>query len=193
MGKKIAIDTYYYEDSAKTVGVIFNNWDDPEPERGIVSWSYEFGPYIPGKFYIRELPCIMGLLKKIPDILFYDAIILDGLARLPGSTTEGLGMHLEEELGNVLPGWRGPSPTNPEQILGPGIIGVAKTKFSGCDEDGSIAKVFRGSAIKPLYVNTTWFNVSAAEAAKAIKSMHGSYRLPTLLKILDKETKIKGG
>lgn len=195
MGKKVAIDTYYYKDRAKTVGVVFNEWEDSEPEKIIVSWlsSDQYGPYIPGEFYKRELPCILGLLDNIPDILGYDAIILDGLAHLPtvpGGIVDGLGIRLEEELNKRYPNFRNSDPFGTGRIYGPAVIGVAKTPFKGCDDDAGIAKVFRGSAKKPLYVCTTWFNMSSSDAGDHIKSMHGEFRIPTLLKILDKETKI---
>ena len=197
MGKKIAIDTYYYKDRAKTVGVIFNEWEDQEPEKVIWSWlsSDKYGPYIPGEFYKRELPCIMDLLNQVPDILDYDAIILDGLARLPrinpdDELREGLGLHLEAALDEKYPDFRNHHPTDPMKIYGPAIIGVAKTPFKGADSDTGIAKVYRGEAKNPLYVCTTWFNMSANDAGECIKSMAGDYRIPTLLKILDRETKL---
>jgi exodeoxyribonuclease-5/deoxyribonuclease V len=196
MGKKIAIDTYYYKDRAKTVGVVFNEWDDAVPEKILISWlsSDKYGPYIPGEFYKRELPCIMNLLEQIPDILDYDAIILDGLAHLPMANPEdkvdGLGIHLEQELNKKYPDFRNNHPTDPMKIYGPAIIGVAKTSFKGCDSDPGIAKIFRGTGKTPLYVCTTWFNMSSNDAGEAVKSMHGDYRIPTLLKILDKETKL---
>ena len=168
MGKKIAIDTYYYKDRAKTVGIVFNEWEDEVPEKVLISWlsSDKYGPYIPGEFYKRELPCIMHLLEQVPDI------------------------RLEQELDKEHPDFRNNHPTDPMKIYGPAIIGVAKTSFKGCDSDHGIAKVYRGEAKNPLYVCTTWFNMSANEAAERIKSMHGNYRIPTLLKILDKETKL---
>ena len=196
MGKKIAIDTYYYKDRAKTVGVVFNEWEDEVPEKVLISWlsSDKYGPYIPGEFYKRELPCIMHLLEQVPDILNYDAIILDGLAHLPKTDPlaepDGLGIRLEQELDKEHPDFRNNHPTDPMKIYGPAIIGVAKTSFKGCDSDHGLAKVYRGEAKNPLYVCTTWFNMSANEAAEHIKSMHGNYRIPTLLKILDKETKL---
>ena len=189
MGKKIAIDTYYYLDKAKTVGVIFENWEDPEPLEIVSSWSESFGQYIPGEFYKRELPCIMDLIqKKVPNIKDYECIILDGLARLPGSASEGLGLHLESELEKVYPDFRD-APGNID-IGGPAIMGVAKTKFKGIDEDDGTCKVYRGTAKNPLYTNTTWIKMSSAMAADYLKRMHGPYRIPTLLKILDRETKL---
>jgi deoxyribonuclease V len=196
MGKKIAIDTYYYKDRAKTVGVIFNEWTDDSPEKIITSWlsSDKYGPYIPGEFYKRELPCIMNLLDKVPDILDYDAIILDGLARLPiineSDPVEGLGVHLEKALDEKYPNFRNNNPHDKDKIYGPAIIGVAKSPFSGCDKDSGIVKLYRGQAKTPLYINTTWFKESASKAGENIKSMAGDYRIPKLLKILDKETKL---
>ena len=188
MGKKIAIDTYYYKDRAKTVGVIFENWEDSEPLKIVSTWSSSFGPYIPGEFFKRELPCIMDLIQKeVPDIKDYDCIILDGLARLPGSSSEGLGLHLESELEKAFPGFR--IDQDPMVIGGPAIMGVAKTKFKGVEEDNGTCKVLRGEAKNPLYTNTTWIKMSSSDAADCLRKMHGQYRIPTLLKILDRETK----
>lgn len=181
MGKKIAIDTYYYdsENLAKTVGVVFNNWSDSKPSEVIVSWySGEIKKYVSGEFYKRELPCIQKLLSLIPDLNTYDAIILDGYAKLPyeSSSPEGLGVRLEEYLCSL--GYC------------PGIIGVAKTKFSGGKEN-LITKVFRGRAKNPLYITTTGKQYTDAFAGSCIQSMHGGNRIPTLLKLLDKETKTR--
>lgn len=192
MGKKIAIDTYYYSDTeAKTVGVIFENWDDSEPLEIKEAWSHEFGPYIPGEFYKRELPCMLDLLLTIPDLKDFDAIIIDGLAHLPMTddrkVAEGLGIHLENELER-----RGIiDRTTDYGINHVGIIGVAKSRFSAADKDPGISKLYRGTAKTPLYIDTTWFGYSSASAAECIKSMHGEHRIPTLLKLVDTLTKTR--
>ena len=202
MGKKIAIDTYYYSDTeAKTVGVIFNNWEDTEPSQILEAWTYEFGPYIPGEFYKRELPCMLDLLKKVPDLKDYDAIIIDGLAHLPPCQKEskdisealsngleppdGLGIRLEQalhDLGIV-------DRSTDYGINHVGIIGVAKSRFTGVDSDTGTSKIFRGNSKSPLYVNTTWFGYSSNSAGSCIMLMAGNGRIPTLLKLLDKLTK----
>lgn len=192
MGKKIALDTYYYSDTeAKTVGAIFENWNDPQPKEIIEVWSSEFGPYIPGEFYKRELPCMLDLLHKVPDLSDFDAIIIDGLAHLPlvdpQTLMDGLGMRLEHALekeGII-------DRTTNYGINHVGIIGVAKSKFDKADEDPGIAKVYRGQAKTPLYVDTTWFGYSSASAGKCIESMHGEYRIPTILKLVDTLTKTR--
>ena len=161
MGKKIAIDTYYYKDRAKTVGVVFNEWNDAVPEKILISWlsSDKYGPYIPGEFYKRELPCIINLIQKNNiDLKEFDTIILDGLARLPGSCTEGLGAHLEDKIEELWP--------DLDFYDRPSIMGVAKTKFCGIEDDKGTCSVLRGSAKTPLYVNTTWHLMSSADAAE---------------------------
>lgn len=167
---KIAIDTYYRSDSdAYTVGVLFENWQDSKPKEIISCHTSSFAPYIPGQFYKREMPCILDLLKQI-NISNLDTIILDGFVKLP--ERDGLGMHLWKELGL------------PSSLS---IVGVAKTRFDKCE---SIAlPVYRGkTAIKPLWVNTNGL-ISNEEAVDRIKQMHGDFRIPDLLKLLDKETK----
>ena len=193
MGKKIALDTYYYSDTeAKTVGAIFSNWEDAKPEKIIEVWSSEFGPYIPGEFYKRELPCMLDLLDKVPDLCDFDAIIIDGLAHLPSQAdkvADGLGIRLEKAL--TVRG--GIDRTTQYGITHVGIIGVAKSKFQGVEEDMGISKVYRGNAKTPLYVDTTWFGYSSLSAAKCIESMHGEYRIPTILKLVDTLTKTRTG
>lgn len=192
MGKKIAVDTYYYSDTeAKTVGVVFDNWEDERPAQILEAWTHEFGPYIPGEFYKRELPCILDLLHKVPDLSDFDAIIIDGLAHLPpeicSDPPDGLGIRLEialEKEGII-------DRSTDYGINHVGIIGVAKGKFKGVDTDAGTSKLYRGASKTPLYINTTWFGYSSNSAAECIKSMNGEHRIPTLLKILDKLTKTR--
>lgn len=166
--KKLAIDTFYIgEDKAYTVGIGFNDWADSSPLFIIDSWYTEkLEPYIPGEFYKRELPCILGLLGKIK-IEEFDTLLIDGLVR----TTKGDG--LGAKLGSLFPALE--------------IIGVAKTKFQGAE----YCEVIRGKhgTTKPLYVQA--LHMPNYCAGTLIKNMHGEYRIPTLLKILDKETKKK--
>ena len=182
--KKLATDTYYYKDRAKTVGIIFNSWEDSEPAEIIHSWlsADKYGPYIPGEFYKRELPCIINLFKEHNiDLKEFDTIILDGLARLPGSSTEGLGAHLEDKIQELWP--------DLDFYDRPSIMGIAKTKFGDVENDPGTSVVHRGTAKTPLYVNTTWHLMSSADAAENLKKMHGDNRIPTLLKLLDRATK----
>lgn len=174
--KKIAIDSYYTEDTAYTVGVVFNDIEDSEPERIIESMTSDFEPYIPGEFYRRELPGVLRILREL-DLRDFDTIILDSFVRLKDESHEwsGLGEILKarlEEEGR----WH--------KDLS--IWGVAKTNFIMSDQISE--KVYRGESKKPLYVQSTR---DSKGAALLVRRMHGDHRIPTLLKILDKETKKK--
>lgn len=172
--KKLALDTYYLEENdAYTVGVIFDKWTDSEPQEIITVHTHNFASYIPGEFYKRELPCILDLLKKI-SLDEIGVIILDGFLRLKTDedkeVKDGLGMHLKPYL--------------PEHVK---LIGVAKSIFG--DNKKISESVLRGEATNPLWVQGEGY--SNKEAAGLIKNMYGNYRIPQMLKTLDKLTKGK--
>lgn len=157
----LATDTHYKTDRAITAGVCFNNWTDSEPLKEIITIVNGIKKYEPGMFYKREMPCIIKLvenLKKLPDI-----IIVDGFVYLGKENKPGLGWHLFNELNNRT-----------------AIIGVAKNAFQDTPPE---TKIYRGSSKKPLYV--TSIGIDLEKAKNCIGKMHGSYRLPTLLKHVD--------
>lgn len=163
----IAFDTYYYDNKAKTVGVCFNKWDDDKPIEIYSEIIEGVAEYEPGLFYKRELPCILSLLKKI-SLDKIDLIIVDSYVILDDNGKLGLGGHLYEKLNKQIP-----------------IIGVAK---SGFDSNKLNAKaLLRGESKKPLYISAIGIELSLA--FEYIKSMHGNYRMPTLLQIMDTKTK----
>lgn len=134
-GKKnviTAIDVNYREEGALAAGVVFRRWSDNTPEYEICVYLPEVTEYIPGSFYLRELPCILSLLKELPEKP--DIIIIDGYVRLGESGSDGLGMKLFNAL-------KGKSK----------VIGVAKTEFAGTPED---TRVFRGNSSRPLYITS---------------------------------------
>ena len=178
----LAIDTYYLSDKAKTVGILFKDWIDLVPEEIITSWTDQFGPYIPGKFYLRELPPILDLLEKIQgkeERITY--IILDGFLRIHDKETG----ELREGLGDML--LRRIKPWNPC------LIGVAKKDFGGT---GLIYGEALGYTRGPKGSTPLWIQggggLSNEEALRLVKRMKGQYRLPELLRLLDKETKKEG-
>jgi deoxyinosine 3'endonuclease (endonuclease V) len=178
--KKIAIDSYYQDESiCKTVGVIFNSWTDTEPEKEIECLTSNFEPYIPGEFYKRELPGILELLKQV-NLEEFDTIIVDSFLELidkeSNTRKPGLGLHLADNLAKT-----------GQLHKGLNIIGVAKSKFG---KTGKISTaIYRGESKKPLWIQS--LNKSNLDAGELIKNMAGPYRLPALLKILDKRTKNK--
>ncbi len=165
----LAIDVKYNEEepTAKAVGVLFN-WMGEMPERTIVKEVQNIHKYIPGQFYKRELPCILEILKDV-DLNDIEAIIVDGHVYIDNEKSYGLGAHLWQSLNEKL-----------------AVIGVAKTEFISNRE--TVNKVFRGESIKPLYLSA--IGMSNLEAANLIKQMHGEYRMPTILKEVDRLTKV---
>jgi deoxyribonuclease V len=158
---KLAVDTHYADDTAKVAGILFKDWQDDNYVEKYVCQVSANKSYEPGNFYKRELPGIQALIKKIdirPEI-----IIIDGYVFLDGIAKPGLGKHLYNWLDEKIP-----------------VIGVAKNPFKGIKYENEIT---RGKSCKPLFV--TCAGIDLAEAKKNISSMHGRYRMPTLLKLVD--------
>ena len=166
---KLAIDVYYYNDKAKSVGGLFNDWEDQAPTKIISTNSYDILEYESGSFYKRELPCILDLLKQVdkPNI---DTIIIDGYVYLNDEGKGGLGYFLYQQLDRQIP-----------------IIGVAKKAFY--NNDIFVDKIYRGESLSPLYI--TSIGVDLNEASINIKNMAGKYRIPNILKIVDQQTKVE--
>ncbi|WP_299890925.1 endonuclease V [uncultured Lacinutrix sp.] len=163
----IAFDTYYYDNKAKTVGVSFNKWNDNQPIEIYSEIIEGVAEYEPGSFYKREMPCIISLLKKI-NINEVELILVDGYVILNNDGKYGLGGHLYKYLNEKIP-----------------IVGVAK---SGYDSNTLNSKaLLRGESKKPLYISAIGIELDLAYTH--IKSMHGNYRIPTLLQIMDTKTK----
>lgn len=155
------LDVHYLSGSgARAACVGFSGWtsSDATWER-VVTITSGVEPYVPGQFYKRELPCLLTALAAVPCAL--TAIVVDGHVYLSPDRAPGLGAHLYDALGGRVP-----------------VIGVAKTSF----RDAPALEVVRNAA-RPLYVTAA--GMPEAEAAKAITSMHGPYRLPTMLKRAD--------
>ncbi|AXT54627.1 endonuclease V [Aquimarina sp. AD1] len=163
----IAFDTYYYDNKAKTIGVSFNKWENNTPIEIYSEIIEGVAEYEPGSFYKREMPCILSLLKKI-NLDQIDFIIVDGYVILDDDGKYGLGGHLYQNLNEKIP-----------------IIGVAK---SGYDSNKLNSRaLLRGESKKPLYISAVGIELDLA--FEYIKSMHGNYRMPTLLQIMDTKTK----
>ena len=117
--------------------------------------------YKPGKFFKRELPCILKLIEEHQ--LRPGCIVIDGFVFLDGISEAGLGKYLYDALeGNVI------------------VIGVAKNRYKNID---SKYEIYRGSSRKPLYV--TVIGIDIEQAKRNILAMHGKFRLPTMIKRVD--------
>ena len=162
----LAIDVYYKQECAKAVGVLFN-WDDEQPREIIIRDSCDVVDYVPGEFYKRELPSLLKIIENI-DLNKLEAILIDGYVYIDNNRTFGLGGILWEKIDKSVP-----------------IIGVAKTSFFKNKE--TVAEIFRGESKKPLYISALDYPLDIA--VKNIENMKGNFRMPTILKELDKITK----
>ena len=160
-----AVDVNYIEDKALVAGILFEYWQGSETICQITTKINNISEYEPGQFYKRELPCILEILTQLESLP--EIIVVDGYVELGAEQKPGLGKHLHDAIDG-------------KSI----IIGVAKNRF----EDTPVeAEVFRGGSQHPLYV--TAIGISQAEAKSAIASMYGKYRIPDLLKMVDKLSK----
>lgn len=162
-----AFDTYYYDNYANTICLAFPDWTSEHEaeifrERTAISSDYESGA-----FYKRELPCILSLLNKI-NLNPNDLIIVDGYVTLDENGKNGLGGYLYEALNQKIP-----------------VVGIAKKGFNSNDPERRT--VYRGESKTPLFLTSKGVDVDEIKAK--LKQMHGSFRIPTLLKKLDHLTR----
>lgn len=90
-------------------------------------------------------------------------MLVDGDVWLDDQGRKGLGAHLFDALGGTT-----------------AVVGVAKHSFFAAV---NAASVRRGQSERPLHVTAAGLSIEAAEAG--VRSMHGEYRIPTLLKRAD--------
>lgn len=161
----LAVDVSYKDNRAHVAGVTFTDWAAAEPDSVITSLLDNVADYEPGQFYKRELPCILNLLML--HSLHPECIVVDGYVYLDGDKEPGLGKHLYDALhGNCA------------------VIGVAKERFNTISEQ---YEVFRANSNRALYVTAAGIGIEQAKTL--ITSMHGNYRIPTLLKVADQASR----
>ena len=95
-------------------------------------------------------------------------IVIDGFVYLDDDGRYGLGGHLYERLERRVQ-----------------IVGVAKSLFKGSCK--FVREICGGESKRPLFVSAVGTDLDEAE--RLVKGMSGEFRLPSLLKILDDETK----
>jgi deoxyribonuclease V len=163
----LAFDTFYFDNKAKTVCLSFDTWTESENFKVYSEILENIEDYTSGEFYKRELPCILSLLKTI-DSSEVEVIIVDSFVFLDDDNKLGLGGHLYEKLDSTIP-----------------VIGVAKNNFATIDKLKKA--LLRGESTKPLFITSIGIDLDLATSY--IKSMAGTFRIPTLLKHLDTLTK----
>jgi len=158
----LCVDVHYSDIGAIVAGVVFEDIDSSVITREYNKKISQVSDYSPGHFYKRELPAILELLQDVE----YDikTIIIDGYVWLSSANRPGLGAHLYNALNKKIP-----------------VIGVAKNAY----KDASMAaRLYRGRSRKPLYVTAA--GIENKQAVYLVKKMHGPHRLPTLLKYVDR-------
>jgi deoxyribonuclease V len=154
-----AFDVHYLENGyASAAAVLFSDYRDAEPAAVYTQLLPGAADYLPGEFYRRELPCILTLFGQFNEVP--DEMVVDGYVML--GNKPGLGRHLFNWFDGKIP-----------------VVGVAKSKFEGAGG----TEVFRGGSMHPLYVTSAGVNLQ--KASERIRTMHGDYRIPTLLKRVD--------
>ena len=173
----IAFDTYYYNGYSYTVGGVFESWASSDVSYYVTSKRMCIdAEYKSGELYKRELPSIMQCLSMV-NLDNIDTIIVDGYVWLSEDgkeLTKGLGARLDDSLQHLRNATKN-------------IVGIAKNpyhvKIPNCFE------IKHGlESDKPLYV--TCSNPDYAEHYSVLVSrMHGDYRIPTILKLVDTKTR----
>jgi deoxyribonuclease V len=163
----VCIDVDYRDGpDGRTIGfaacIVFSDWTSPTSAAEHVVQIAEVAEYESGQFYKRELPCVLAVLERVE--FGMHAIVIDGYVVLDEHGTPGLGGHLWEQLERRIP-----------------VIGVAKNPFS---RPNPSIEVLRGDSQRPLYV--TALGIAVETAAADVARMHGRFRLPTMLKRVDR-------
>jgi deoxyribonuclease V len=156
------VDVDYRGDEAVAACVSFAAWDDATPAGQLVERISGVAPYVPGQFYRRELPCLLAVLGKLPEVP--EVVVIDGYVWLADEDRPGLGAHLYEALAGRAP-----------------VVGVAKTRFHGARL--AVPVVHGAGSTRPLFVTAAGLDLAAAAAH--VQAMHGEYRIPTLLRLVD--------
>ena len=156
-----ALDVQYASDRAFVACITFEHWTDADPNSEHTTAVHGIGDYQPGEFYRRELPPLLAGLELLPALP--NVVVIDAYVWLDENGRKGLGAHLHEALEGKA-----------------AVVGVAKNFFQGAT---GAARVLRADSKRPLFVTAE--GMPLAEASAAVRSMHGEFRVPTLLRRVD--------
>jgi deoxyribonuclease V len=154
------LDAHYTATLAVAACAIAEAWDSQVPVDWVADESPLTSEYVPGAFYLRELPVLLSVLRKVSQPI--GIVVVDGYVELDGNRP-GLGRHLARELGQPVT-----------------VVGVAKTEYRGAPA----IPVLRGKSLRPLYVSA--MGMPAEVAAESVRSMAGKDRIPDLLRYVDR-------
>ena len=160
------VDVGYRVDRVIAGCVCLRDWTDEVAlcEQKL-AWTERAQPYVPGQFFKRELPYLLGILRQLrqaPAI-----VVVDGYVRLEGGRA-GLGQHLYEALAGSA-----------------AVVGVAKHAYRAATE---AVAVLRGGSRIPLYISAV--GIAVDDAVLGVRSMAGAHRIPAMLKRADRLTRL---
>lgn len=157
------LDVHYRGSAAFGACVLIEDWASSEPAAELTERFMGISSYVAGKFFRRELPCIASLARKANDLYNLKTVVVDGFVWLGSRLEPGLGAHLYDDLGCEIP-----------------VVGVAKNWLPGAFPS---RRIFRGDSKRPLFISAV--GLALGDACAYILSMHGKYRIPTILKRTD--------
>lgn len=156
---KLIVAVHFEGTQAQAAAVAFEAWDAAEATQTYLSRIGQVEPAVRGELDLRELPCVMQLLRE--HRLEPELILLEGFVHLDANETPGLGQHLYQALNGRVP-----------------IVGVSKRRLPGL---AAQFEVMREEETPPLLVTCAGIDIGAAKAR--LRAMHGRKRVPTLMKL----------
>lgn len=158
------VDVAYRGRGAHAACAVIDAWDGNSPLFTRTAAVSTVLPYAPGRFYVRELPCLLAVLEALPQLP--PTVVVDAYVVLPGGRP-GLGAHLHDALGGRTT-----------------VVGIAKTPFAGALSCPFIVPVTRGASGNPLFV--TAVGMAPDVAARHVRAMAGRHRIPDIVRIVDR-------
>jgi deoxyribonuclease V len=165
--KYVACDVQYAGDAGYAAGVGFDNLADTTPSHIAHAVVRPVADYKPGAFYLRELPCLLALLRaaeSMPAVIF-----VDGYVWLAGQQP-ALGARLHDALNKAV-----------------AVIGVAKSSLRIAGESHPLSRF----GLRPIYISAVGLELDTA--VEMVSAMHGVGRLPTMLQRADAEARARAG
>jgi deoxyribonuclease V len=164
---KLVVAVHFDGAQANAAAVAFDAWDAAEATKTCVSRIAHVEKAVRGELDLRELPCVMQLLRE--HSLAPELILMDGFVHLDADETPGLGQYLHQALGGTVP-----------------IVGASKKSQPGLSVQ---CEVMREEEAPPLFVTCAGMDIGAAKAR--LRAMHGRKRVPTLMKLAARLAKSK--
>lgn len=165
---KLIVAVHFEDANARAAAVAFDAWDAAEAARTYVSHINHVEAAVRGALDLRELPCVMQLLREHQ--LAPELLLIDGFVHLDADETPGLGQHLFHALGSGVP-----------------VVGISKRRLPGLSAQFEVMR--EEEEAQPLLITCAGMDIGAAKAR--VRAMHGRKRVPTLMKLAARLAKSK--